>query len=212
MSLVVAVLLAGLTGSLHCAAMCGPFAALSRHQLAYAAGRLGAYLVLGIVAGIAGAAIDLAADLARIGRIALPLAGLIVAGWGAWSLARALGLVRTAEHAAHPSRPLLHAIRRRREARGALLIGALTPLLPCGWLWAFVVVAAGTGTPWHGAAVMAALWLGSAPALLGAGVAFRALARRLGPRLPIVTASLQIAVGVAALVLRLPITPGHACH
>jgi hypothetical protein len=41
----------------------------------------------------------------------------------------------------------------------------------------------------------------------------RALARRLGPRLPVLTASLQIAVGVVALALRAPIEPeAHPTH
>jgi sulfite exporter TauE/SafE len=206
-ALLLAVLVAGVTGSLHCAAMCGPFAGLSRHQPGYAAGRLAAYLVLGVVAGALGAAVDLAADLASIGRVAMPAAAIAIVVWGAISLARALGVLGAASGAAGPARPMLYAIRRERRALRAALIGAFTVLLPCGWLWAFVVVAAGTASPWAGAGVMAALWLGSTPALLGAGLSMRALARRLGPRLPVVTASLQIAVGLVALAIRAPIEP-----
>ncbi|MBE7450024.1 MAG: sulfite exporter TauE/SafE family protein [Kofleriaceae bacterium] len=43
------------------------------------------------------------------------------------------------------------------RARAALL-GLLSAALPCGWLWAFVVVAAGTGSPVGGALVMTAFW------------------------------------------------------
>lgn len=202
--LLVAVLIAGFTGSLHCAAMCGPFAGLARHQTAYAVGRLAAYLVLGVLAGALGAAVDLAGDLAAVGGIAMLVAGAALLVWGTVSLARALGLFRRGASAAGPARPMLYAIRRERRVLRAGLIGAFTALLPCGWLWAFVVVAAGTAAPTSGAAVMAALWLGSTPALLGAGLTLRALARRLGPRLPVVTASLQIAVGVLALAVRAP--------
>ncbi len=208
--LLLAVLLAGFTGSLHCAAMCGPFAALAHHQPAYAAGRLGAYLVLGMLAGALGAAVDLAGDLAAISRIAMLLAGVTLVAWGVLALARALGLRRARAGAAASSAPMLYAIRRRRPRSRAALIGALTARLPCGWLWAFVVVAAGTAAPWRGATVMAALWLGSTPALIGAGVTLHALARRLGPRLPVLTASLQIAVGVFALVIRAPLLDAPA--
>lgn len=222
--LLVAVLIAGFTGSLHCAAMCGPFAGLARHQAAFAAGRLATYLVLGGLAGALGAAVDLAGDLAAFGGIAMLIAGVALLVWGTISLARALGLLRRAASVAGPARPMLYAIRRERRALRAALIGAFTALLPCGWLWAFVVVAAGTAAPASGAAVMAALWIGSTPALLGAGLTMRALARRLGARLPVVTASLQIAVGVFALAIRAPMidapppaptaeVPGEAsCH
>ena len=213
-ALLFGVLVAGLTGSLHCAAMCGPFAGLARHQPAYAAGRLAAYLGLGVIAGALGAAVDLAGDLAAIGPVAMTIAGVALIVWGALSLARALGLLG-GRAAAGPVRPMLYAIGRRRRATRAALIGAFTALLPCGWLWAFVVVAAGTGAPAQGALVMAALWLGSAPALAGAGLTVQALAVRLGPRLPLVTAGLQIAIGVLALVMRAPLLGGGgeaSCH
>jgi sulfite exporter TauE/SafE len=210
--LLLAVLVAGFTGSLHCAAMCGPFAALSRHQPAYAAGRLGAYLALGAAAGAVGAAVDLAGELASVGPVAMLVAGIALLAWGSLSLARALGWRRRGGAAAGPTAPMLYAIKRRRRSTRAALIGALSVLLPCGWLWAFVIVAAGTGGPWSGAAVMAALWLGSAPALAGAGAAMHALAGRLGPRLPILTASLQIAIGATALAIRAPMLDAPAPH
>jgi sulfite exporter TauE/SafE len=214
-AILIATVVAGVTGSLHCAAMCGPFAAASHHLPAYALGRLVAYLALGVLAGGLGAALELAA----IGRVALPLAGVVVIVWGGVSLLRALG-ARRASGAAGPRAPMLYAIHRRRPWTRGALIGALTPLLPCGWLWAFVVVAAGTGSAASGAGVMAALWLGSAPAIAGAGLTLRALGRRLGPRLPVITACAQIAIGVLTLALRAPVvdappprTPSEAsCH
>jgi hypothetical protein len=67
--------------------------------------------------------------------------------------------------------------------------------------------------------VLATFWLGTMPALLGAGLSLRAIARRLGTRLPVVTACLQIAIGVVALTARAPMVghaPGdrmeHSCH
>lgn len=54
----------------------------------------------------------------------------------------------------------------------AAATGLFTTLLPCGWLYAFVVTAAGTGsgTPLHGAALMAVFWLGTLPMMLTVGV------------------------------------------
>src|SRR5690606_18807129 len=51
----------------------------------------------------------------------------------------------------------------------AALLGVSTGLLPCGWLYAFALSAAATGSARDGALVMAAFWLGSVPALVGVG-------------------------------------------
>jgi len=218
-ALLVAVLVSSIAGSLHCAAMCGPFAGLAggtepgarwAPHVAYGLGRLGAYAVLGTIAGAVGAAVDVVGDLASIGGIAMIVAGIAMLGWGGLSLARALG-IRRGGQGAGSARPMLYAIRRRRPAVRGALVGLLTAALPCGWLYAFVVVAAGTGSPLLGAAVMATFWLGTMPALLGAGLSMRALARRLGRRLPLVTAGLQIAIGVVALVARAPMV-GRTPH
>jgi len=218
-ALLAAVLASAVVGSLHCAAMCGPLAGIAgtsdpgaprwRPHLAYGGGRLAAYLVLGVIAGAVGAAVDLAGNLASVGRVAMIVAGVAMLAWGGWSLTRALGLRRGGPGGAGDARPMLYAIRRRRPALRAALVGMLTAALPCGWLYAFVIVAAGTGSPAMGAAVMATFWLGTTPALLGAGLTLRTLARRLGPRLPVITASLQIVVGAVALAVRAPMLDHH---
>jgi uncharacterized protein len=45
-------------------------------------------------------------------------------------------------------------------------IGATTVLLPCGWLYLFVLFAGGIGTVPASMAVMAAFWLGTVPSLV----------------------------------------------
>jgi sulfite exporter TauE/SafE len=96
----------------------------------------------------------------------------------------------------------------------AMLIGLITTLLPCGWLYAFAVVAGGTGSAVRGAAVMAAFWVGTVPMLLlfGAGAA-----RLLGPvarRLPLVSAGLVLTLGVLSVAgkLRPPALPSQYAH
>ena len=93
-------------------------------------------------------------------------------------------------------------VRRTRPAARAWLAGALTGLLPCGWLWAFVVAAAGTGGALAGAAVMAVFWLGTVPAMTGGLALAGPLLDRLRRRLPTVTALALLALGLATLALR----------
>jgi hypothetical protein len=78
----------------------------------------------------------------------------------------------------------------------ALTIGLLTALLPCGWLYAFAIIAAGAGTALGGAAVMAAFWLGTVPILVSLGVGVQALTGTLGRRIPLVTAILIVLLGL----------------
>jgi sulfite exporter TauE/SafE len=75
-------------------------------------------------------------------------------------------------------------------------LGCLTGVLPCGWLYAFVVLAAGTAQPSLGAAVMALFWLGSVPVLLGVSWAANWILGRFHRHASGVTAVLLITVGL----------------
>ena len=219
-----AVTATSLAGSVHCVAMCGPLVglwqdpsargrrALTPH-LAHAGGRAVAYAVLGALAGAIGGAVDLAGGLFEVQRVAWLIAAAVVTTWGVVTLLAALGVGagRGPRVAAAPV--LLRIRRRRRPTTRAALVGLLSAALPCGWLWAFVVLAAGTGGAATGAAVMFAFWLGTVPMMLGAGALLSPLVRRLGRRWPLVSAAALIGLGSAALVLRAPmaapVAPDH---
>lgn len=194
-----AILLASLVGSLHCAGMCGAFVTLAcgfdrankaqhaRLQACYHGGRLVGYTTLGLIAGTIGHAIDLGASAAGLGRVASLLAATTILLVAVGVVLRTLGV--RLPHAPVP-KPLKSAfgagVKRFSAARPtarALAIGSLTALLPCGWLYAFALVAAGTGSPAWGAAVMAAFWVGTVPILASVGLGAATLNRRFGPRL-----------------------------
>lgn len=219
-ALVLAVLSASLLGSLHCAGMCGAFVTLAvsdsgggprAHkplalQGAYHTGRLLTYLLFGAVAGAAGATLDLSGSLVGVQRTATILAASMLVIFGALTLLRVLGV--------HTSRPYYPQWLARAAQHGhraawtldplprALVIGLLTTLLPCGWLYAFVVTAAGTANPLSAMAVMGVFWLGTLPALTLVGVGARRLAGPLADRVPALTAVALISVGVFTLVHR----------
>ena len=225
--LLLAVLAASLLGSLHCAGMCGPFcgvavsggstrrSSISLH-LAYHGGRLVTYALVGALAGLGGAALDVASTLAGLQPIALGLAGGMMILFGAAELARIKGWTGAFARWGHwrPSPGWTRLVQRgqRFAARQAALpraltIGLLTTLLPCGWLYAFVVTAAGAGGPMEGAAVMAVFWIGTLPVLLALGAGVRRLAGVLGDRLPAVTAVALILVGVSTVASRASLSP-----
>jgi sulfite exporter TauE/SafE len=215
-ALALTVLAASLVGSLHCAGMCGPFVAfyagapghrrgwpaLSGHA-AYSAGRLAAYTALGALAGTAGAALDATGTLVGVHRAAAILAGLLIAGWGLAAVAAALGarvppVVAPRSAAALVSGALARFARRPPLVR-ALALGMLTGGLPCGWLWAFVVTAAGTGSAVGGAGLMAVFWLGTLPVMVALGVGLGAVAGPLRRHVPVACAVAMIVVGLLAI-------------
>jgi sulfite exporter TauE/SafE len=225
-ALVAAVFVASLLGSLHCAGMCGGFLAFAvgagatpaprrwRLQAAYHLGRLTTYTILGALAGGLGAAIDLGASAVGLQRAAAALAGAMMVTFGVVTILRLSG-VRV------PKLPLPLFLRKAVErghrvafrlspARRALAVGLLTTLLPCGWLYAFAITAAGTANPVRGAATMAVFWLGTLPVMVSLGAGVQAAAGALGRRLPVVTCSVLVIVGLFTLAQRVVEPPALA--
>lgn len=212
-----AVLLASLAGSPHCAGMCGVFVAMAcgfdrskprlhiRLQLAYHGGRLVGYATLGVIAGALGSAIDLGARAAGLQHAAAILAAttMLLVG-GAWLLREAgvrLPHVKTPAAIRNGFRAGVAKADRFGPTGRALTMGLLTALLPCGWLWAFAIIAAGTASPLWGAAVMAVFWIGTVPILAAVGFGAGALRSRLGPKVRTIAALAMIAIA-AVTVLR----------
>jgi uncharacterized protein len=218
------ILLASLAGSLHCAAMCGPFMAAvvgfgpdgrsgPVAQTAYHLGRLVTYLVLGAAAGLVGNALDLAGSHAGLGRISAVLAGVLLVLSGASALFARERLVRLGRRA--PRRLgawlglVLARVKHSAPLPRAFLIGLSTTFVPCGWLYAFVATAAGTGRVLPATGVMLVFWLGTIPALLAAGAGLRRLSARLGERARTVSGSLILVSGVVLLALRVGALPAN---
>ena len=134
-------------------------------------------------------------------------------GWGVYALLQALDVslprVRFPRRIGNATTRIFGALRGRPPVVRALLLGLLSTLLPCGWLWAFALLAAGTGNAAMGALVLAAFWAGTVPVMLGIGISIQALSAPLRRRLPAVTAVMLILVGLLWLAGRVTM-PAHA--
>lgn len=193
-------------GSIHCVAMCGPLAGLHggarslRLAAMHSVGRLTTYALLGATAGLLGGALDLAGKLGNVQRIATLLAGSFVLAWGIYLLVR--GRSVSAKAGSTKFGAALVQIRHKPPQLRAWLMGTLTGLLPCGWLWAFVVTAGGSGSALFGAFIMIAFWLGTVPAMVGLLGFAGPLFARIRARIPAITAVALIAVGLGTLAMR----------
>jgi len=214
-TLLLGVLVASLVGSIHCAAMCGGFvcvyagastprglANLPAH-VAYNGGRLVSYVVLGIVAGAIGARVDDLGRFAGMSRGAAILAGTLMVAWALGIMAASLGMrvpgTLAPEWAKRRLGAALVAMRDRPPVARAAVTGLLTTLLPCGWLYTFVVTAGGTGSGLGGAGVMLAFWLGTVPVLLGLGLGAQRLLGPVARRLPLASAALVLVLGLLSI-------------
>ncbi len=206
------VLVASLLGSPHCAGMCGGFVCFYAAQggrgqalahVAYNLGRLLAYAALGALAGALGRTLDQAGAAAGLHGTAAVAAGAVMVVWGGASLLTALGARLPRAHAPAFLRTrfagAVRAVHAQPPVVRALVVGLVTALLPCGWLWVYVATAAGTGGPASGALVMAAFWLGTVPVLAGLGIAAQRLLDPVRRRLPIVTAGVLVVLGLATI-------------
>ena len=158
----------GATGSLHCALMCGPLACSAvkgggprwRIALAWHLGRVGAYLLVGLLLGALGSGIarSMSNDLMPYLPWVL-VAGLLASTFGVGRHLPALPGTRWLGGL------LAKAGRKLPPALASALFGTLTPLLPCGFLYGLFLSASATGSGVGGALVLGAFALGTMPAL-----------------------------------------------
>jgi sulfite exporter TauE/SafE len=203
------ILVASLLGSPHCAGMCGGFVAFYTGQstdgptwpahFAYNAGRFLSYVTLGAIAGALGAGINQIGAAAGIARAAAIGAGLLMVGWGIATLLISRGVrvpLVSGRLLGRVSQHLIGRLGGHPPAARALLLGLFTTLLPCGWLYAFVATAAGTGSVAGGSLAMAAFWLGTVPMMAGLGLAGQRIFGPLRRHLPAITAAALVIIGL----------------
>lgn len=225
-SVPVLLLIAGLVGGvMHCAPMCGalvlgqvgdrlarvPVARLCELQrvrsallLPYHLGRITTYALLGGLAATAGGWLG---DLPWLTHLRPLLLGLAALAFLAVALS-GLGLppVWRAPHLPVSCHRILMSLALRARALGGFPLGLVLGLIPCGMIYAALAVAGAGQNPLAGAMAMAAFGLGTAPALIGVGLAghaggmrFRLLANRAQPYLMMVSAFFLGALAIASV-------------
>lgn len=216
--LLISVAVAAFLGSPHCAAMCGGLVSFchagaqagerARVHLVYNGARAAVYVTLGAIAGAIGNAIDTLGLHAGLRDAALLLAGAVMLLLAARELlvrTRGPTLLRRAPWASVIGAKLGHllsGLRRRSALQRGLLMGVTTGLLPCGWLYLWVVAASATARPGSGALVMFAFWLGTLPMMVGVGWLSQRFAALLQRRAPLLTALAFLGFGLWSLLGR----------
>lgn len=209
------IFIASILGSAHCAGMCGGFVAWYSHgserhvipHALYSLGRLLTYLTLGVAAAWAGQSIDNASPVARLSALIIGVA-LIAAG-----ISKILGWqLPIARKYSSALAPTLGKFMKRLPSiplrLRPLLIGVVTTLLPCGWLYGFVGLAMASADVGQAVLIMTVFWAGTLPVMLTLGFFSRLLTRRLSTFVPRLTGILLVLSGLLSLALHVQ----HAHH
>ena len=212
----------GLLGSLHCIGMCGGFVlALDRPSRApvrrlatfatFLTGKACTYVLLGALAGLAGGAVVHSGAFAAA-RSALAVAAGVLMVWAGLQIA---GVVRELPVASWfgPTSPYGHAVRAVSEARGPaapFAMGALTGLLPCPLVYAFLAAALASGGLLASMGVMSILGVTSMPALLLVGLLGASVSPQVRRRFVRVAGVGVVLLGVVTLLRGLGLDVLHA--
>lgn len=182
-----AALVAGLITSVHCAGMCGPLACAlmparrdgADPQLVstvYHVSRLTGYTLLGALAG-------------GVGRWPLEMLDSDFARYLPWLLVLFFVAMAVRLEQRLPRLPVLgrmysalaNRLRGGSRVKAAAMLGAATPLLPCGPLYFLISLALLSGSAVKGAETLLLFGLGTVPLLWLAQTNFHWLRMRLGP-------------------------------
>lgn len=211
-----AALAIGLAGAGHCLGMCGGIAAAvglggkaaPGTTVAYHAGRISSYTLLGALLGLLAGSIQLAAwtlGLRYLAGFLLVAMGLYIADWwrGLTYLERAgAALWRPVQRFSSRWLPV-------QRAREAYALGLGWGLMPCGLIYSALAYALTAQDALHSAGLMLAFGLGTLPAMLGASFAAGHVSAILKSQgFKTIVAVLMIAAGVWTLYL----TYAHGSH
>ena len=224
------IFLIGLLGGVHCVGMCGgivgAFAVASPRRsipiqpdgapnhslgiidtaprvLAFNVGRIGSYMVAGMVAGLLGS-VPAMINLASIQTVAYWLANLMLVAlgltlmniWHGLSRLEAVGQVLWRQ-----LQPLIRKLLPVQRTSQAIALGGLWGWVPCGMVYSVLMTALLSGSVTRGALVMLAFGLGTLPLLfiMGmAGASIQALLQRSSVRR--IAGLVVLSFGVAGLV------------
>lgn len=214
-----AIIAASIIGSIHCVGMCGALAmtagAQSRKGLAnYHLGRLLGYFSVGALAGLLGSEF-INSEMKYISLVSTVIlsASFLIIGFN---------IIRKGQfHIKQPA--FLNLFYQNRVGRilesktshsvSSFLIGLLSPLLPCGWLYGFILIAVATNNPLWGGILLTSFWIGTLPALSGISLLVKNPIKHFNGKASIYIGFFLIFIGISSLVLKLSsLAAEHCCH
>lgn len=172
--------LLGLLGGLHCLGMCAPLstllfsgkAASRKPLLGYHISRVAAYMLTGFVLALLGVGIE------KISPLPLVLWGISIP-----LILYAVGVpLKPPTITVKLQRRFITGIKQRSAVSRALVLGAFTPIIPCGLLYGALAASLAAPSPTVGALWMASFAVGTIPLLFMGQMGIRRIQHLIPPR------------------------------
>jgi sulfite exporter TauE/SafE len=210
----------GITGSLHCIAMCGAFStscsSTSRHQLLYQTGRMISYSLLGIIAGILGLSFQSFFKHPMVQVIPSIILGFFFVWWGiSLYQNKKIEIVKIIPKSfMRLTTRLLGKSYQNPSSHGrSFSIGFLSAFLPCGLLYGVVISLALFQNPLVGMVGMFSFALGTIPGLVISPIIIKKIMKPLKELLPKTTSLSLVGLGLITIIYRIYISYEQAtCH
>lgn len=176
------IFLSGLLGAGHCVGMCGAFAVAIGwntrgprenliRQCCYSAGRTSTYTFLGAVAGFAGQQLQFKLGfLSSVQSILSIVAGVLLIGAGLAATGFFPARRWLSRITSCPAAAQMKALLTSPSRWSVFVAGLATGFLPCGLIYAMLILAAGSMSVGSGAVIMAVFGLGTIPMMLSTGL------------------------------------------
>lgn len=212
------VIAASIAGSIHCVGMCGGLAlAASAHNkrglFVYHIGRFFGYFCMGALAGLLGA------EFIHSEMKYLSFASTFILG--ITFLIIGFRIIKDGQlHIKQPyflrlfyQKKVGHLLESKASPRiSGFLIGLLSPLLPCGWLYGFILIAVATHNPLWGGILLTSFWLGTIPALSGISYLAKKPIKFLNYKAKIFVGIFLIFIGISSVIIKLTTIGPSCCH
>jgi sulfite exporter TauE/SafE len=207
-----AALILGLAGSIHCVGMCGPLVLalplsfnqrwqLTRQMLGYHSGRILTYFALGVVFGLVGKGIAVAGFQKTLSLVAGCV--MIVMAIGTWRIENMVASLPGFGRFANKIKQELGRMMRTNPGRATFAMGAVNGLLPCGMVYAALAGAISTAETFEGGIFMLIFGVGTLPLMMtlsllghGLGAPFRKKIKLVQPFLLVLAGLLLIQRGL----------------
>jgi uncharacterized protein len=201
----------GLTSSLHCIGMCGPFVATLNiggdnrflTNLLYNLGRAWSYFLLGFFLGYLGEKVNFAGSYLQIQRVAAMISAIFIIAIGVGMIFNKALFSYNSGFSTKIIQPIMEAIRKTKShALLALTIGLVSGLLPCGILYPAYSMSFAGGNSIVGGLSMLSFFVGTFPGLFIFGMGFHAIKKYVQPSLVSFLGIVVVLVGISTIILR----------
>lgn len=178
---------------------------------AYNLGRLATYLVFGLIAGLLGLFVDFSGSLVGLQQTAILFAGGLLILFGLMGLLRNFGIrlehIQSSQLISRFLQRRIKSVAKFPPTMRSFSIGLFTSLMPCGWLYFFVIAASTTQSLVYAPLVMLVFWLGTVPVLLSIGLVTSGVLNQLKRKANWIIPVMMLMIGFTTIYFRGPVKP-----